>query len=64
MKLGILRGKSQSELEVIAKKNNFRTMQNMAQELLLSGEFSFKEYERQIHSAELTLAEYDEEEKV
>ena len=64
MKLGILQGKSQSELEVIAKKNNFRTMQNMAHELLLSGEFSFKEYERQIQSAELTLAEYDEQEKV
>ena len=39
-------------------------MQNMAHELLLSGEFSFKEYERQIQSAELTLAEYDEQEKV
>ena len=64
MKLGILQGKSQSELEVIAKKNNFRAMQNMAHELLLSGEFSFKEYERQIQSAELTLAEYDEQEKV
>ena len=64
MKLGILQGKSQSELEVIAKKNNFRTMQNMAQELLLSGEFSFKEYERQIQSAELSLSEYEEQEKV
>ncbi len=64
MKLGILQGKSQSELEVIAKKNNFRTMQNMAHELLLSGEFSFKEYERQIQSAELSLSEYEKEEKV
>jgi type IV pilus assembly protein PilB len=64
MKLGILQGKSQSELEVIARKNNFRTMQNMAHELLLSGEFSFKEYERQIQSAELSLSEYDEQEKV
>ena len=64
MKLGILQGKSQSELEVIAKKNNFRTMQNMAHELLLSGEFSFKEYERQIQSAELSLSEYEEQEKV
>ena len=64
MKLGILQGKSQSELEVIAKKNNFRTMQNMAHELLLSGELSFKEYERQIQSAELSLSEYEEQEKV
>ena len=64
MKLGILQGKSQSELEIIAKKNNFRTMQNMAHELLLSGEFSFKEYERQIQSAELSLSEYEEQEKV
>ena len=64
MKLAILQGKSQSELEVIAKKNNFRTMQNMAHELLLSGELSFKEYERQIQSAELSLSEYEEQEKV
>ena len=39
-------------------------MQNMAQELLLSGEFSFKEYERQIQRAELSLSEYEEQEKV
>jgi len=64
MKLAILQGKSQSELEVIAKKNNFKTMQNMAHELLLSGELSFKEYERQIQSAELSLSEYQEQEKV
>ena len=64
MKLGILQGKSQSELEVIAKKNNFKTMQNMAHELLLSGDLSFQEYERQIQSAELSLSDYEEQEKV
>ena len=30
----------------IAKKNGFRTMQNMGQDLLLSGDLSFAEYER------------------
>ena len=64
MKLGILQGKSQSELEVIAKKNNFKTMQNMAHELLLSGDLSFQEYERQIQSAELSLSDYEKQEKV
>ena len=64
MKLAILQGKSQSELEVIAKKNNFKSMQNMAHELLLSGDLSFQEYERQIQSAELSLSEYEEQEKV
>ena len=64
MKLGILQGKSQGELEVIAKKNNFKTMQNMAHELLLSGDLSFQEYERQIQSAELSLSDYEEQEKV
>jgi len=63
MKLGILQGKSQSELEVIAKKNNFKSMQNMAHELLLIGDLSFQEYERQIQSAELSLSEYEEQEK-
>ena len=64
MKLGILQGKSQSELEVIAKKNNFKSMQNMAHELLLIGDLSFQEYERQIQSAELSLSQYEEQEKV
>ena len=64
MKLGILQGKSQSELEVIAKKNNFKTMLNMAHELLLSGDLSFQEYERQIQCAELSLSDYEEQEKV
>ena len=31
---------------------------------LLSGEFSFEEYERQIQSAELSLSEYEKQEKV
>ena len=39
-------------------------MQEMGHELLLSGDLSFQEYERQIQSAELTLSEYEEQEKV
>ena len=46
------------------RKNNFRNMQTMAHEILLSGDISYEEYERQIQSAELTLAEYNEREKV
>jgi len=64
MKQGILLGKSQGELENIANKNHFRSMQKMAHEFLLSGDLSFQEYERQIQSAELSLAKYEEQEKV
>ena len=64
MKQAILTNKSQGELENIAKKNNFRNMQTMAHEILLSGDISYEEYERQIQSAELSLAEYDEQEDV
>jgi type IV pilus assembly protein PilB len=64
MKQAILTNKSQGELENIAKKKNFRNMQTMAHEILLSGEISYEEYERQIQTAELTLAEYDEQEDV
>ena len=64
MKQAILTNKSQGELEVIAKNNNFKTMQIMGHELLLSGEISYEEYERQIQSAELSLEEYEKQEKV
>ena len=64
MKQAILSNASQEQLGKIANKNNFRTMQEMGHELLLSGDLSFQEYERQIQSAELTLSEYEEQEKV
>jgi len=64
MKQAILSNASQEQLGKIANKNNFRTMQEMGHELLLSGDLSFEEYERQIQSAELTLSEYEEQEKV
>ena len=63
-KQAILSNASQEQLGKIANKNNFRTMQEMGHELLLGGELSFEEYERQIQSAELTLSEYEEQEKV
>ena len=64
MKQAILTNASQEQLGKIANKNNFRTMQEMGHELLLSGDLSFQEYERQIQSAELTLSDYEEQEKV
>ena len=64
MKQAILSNASQEQLGKIANKNNFRTMQEMGHELLLSGDLSFQEYERQIQSAELTLSDYEEQEKV
>ena len=64
MKQAILTNASQEQLGKIANKNNFRTMQEMGHDLLLSGDLSFQEYERQIQSAELTLSEYEEQEKV
>ena len=64
MKQAILSNASQEQLGKIANKNDFRTMQDMGHELLLSGDLSFEEYERQIQSAELTLSEYEEQEKV
>ena len=40
----------QAELNAIAKKNGFKTMQDMGQDLLLSGDLSFAEYERVLQS--------------
>ena len=49
-KAGILSNLQQTELNAIAKKNGFRTMQDMGQDLLLSGDLSFAEYERVLQS--------------
>ena len=38
------------EHEEIARKNGFRTMQEMGHDLLLSGDLSFKEYDRVIQT--------------
>ena len=46
LKAGILSNLQQTELNTIAKKNGFRTMQDMGQDMLLSGDLSFAEYER------------------
>jgi len=50
LKAGVLSNLQQTELNAIAKKNGFRTMQDMGQELLLSGDLSFTEYERVLQS--------------
>ena len=50
LKQGILSDLSQNELNSIAKKNGFRTMQDMGQDLLLSGDLSFSEFERVLQS--------------
>ena len=50
LKAGILSNLQQTELNAIAKKNGFRTMQDMGQDLLLSGDLSFSEYERVLQS--------------
>ena len=50
LKTGILSNLQQTELNAIAKKNGFRTMQDMGQDLLLSGDLSFAEYERVLQS--------------
>ena len=47
-----------------AKKNEFKTMQQMGHELLLSGILSYDEYSRQVQSGELSLEEYDKQENV
>jgi len=46
LKAGILSNLQQTELNTISKKNGFRTMQDMGQDMLLSGDLSFAEYER------------------
>ena len=50
LKAGVLSNLQQTELNAIAKKNGFRTMQDMGQDLLLSGDLSFSEYERVLQS--------------
>ena len=50
LKAGVLSNLQQTELNAIAKKNGFRTMQDMGQDLLLSGDLSFAEYERVLKS--------------
>ena len=51
LKAGVLSNLQQTELNMIAKKNGFRTMQDMGQDLLLSGDLSFAEYERVLQSS-------------
>ena len=51
LKAGILSNLQQTELNAIAKKNGFKTMQDMGQDLLLSGDLSFAEYERVLQSS-------------
>ena len=46
LKQAILLNRQQSELNTIAKKNGFRTMQNMGHDLLLGGDLTYKEYDR------------------
>jgi len=51
LKQGILSDLTQNELFAIAKKNGFRTMQQMGHDLLLSSELSYAEYERVLSSS-------------
>ena len=51
LKQGILSNLGQTELIVMAKKNGFRTMHNMGHDLLLSGDLTYKEYERILPSS-------------
>ena len=46
IKQAILSNVGTMELLALAKKNNFRTMQEMGHDLLLSGDLSFAEYQR------------------
>ena len=50
LKNGILQNLTQTELTSIAKKNGFKTMQQMGHDLLLSGDLSFSEYDRVIQT--------------
>ncbi len=50
MKQGILSDLGQAELNSLAKKNGFRTMQEMGHDLLLSGDLSYSEFERVLQS--------------
>ena len=46
IKDAILRKATTLELKEVAKKDNFRTMQDMGRELILTGDLSFSEYQR------------------
>ena len=46
LKQAILANTGQAELFSLAKKQGFRTMQEMGKDMLLGGELSFSEYER------------------
>jgi len=46
LKAGILSNLGQNEFIALAKKNGFRPMQKMGHDLLLSGDLTYKEYER------------------
>ena len=46
VKDAILRKATTQEIKDVAKKDNFRTMQDMGRELLLTGDLSFAEYQR------------------
>ena len=50
IKAGILANSGQDELVALAKKNGFRTMQKMGHDLLLSGDLTYKEFERVLAS--------------
>ncbi len=50
LKQGILSDLGQNELNAIAKKNGFKTMQDMGHDLLLSGDLCFSEFERVLKS--------------
>ena len=50
LKNGILQNLTQAELTTIAKKNGFKTMQEMGHDLLLSGDLSYSEFDRVIQA--------------
>ena len=50
LKAAILRKATTQELKEVALKDNFRTMQDMGREMLLTGDLSFQEYQRVLAS--------------
>jgi type IV pilus assembly protein PilB len=50
IKEAILREATTPELKEIAKKEDFRTMQDMGREMILSGDLNFREFERVLGS--------------
>jgi type IV pilus assembly protein PilB len=46
VKSAILRKATTQEIKEAALKDNFRTMQDMGREMLLTGDLSFEEYQR------------------